>query len=150
MKALNLQNHLLSWVQAAMSCLEHLIQSVKTSRGKSLRKHRLNFKCWQRKSDGTCLLNFGIIIFDSWVRRQRERGWKDTEMGMTAEDDLVFSDQRHRLSFPKCGHPPPGCGCLQCSLPVDRKKGFLFHWCQSHGRIFKNKHPSKVGETCLV
>lgn len=73
----------------------------------------------------------------------------NAEMVMTA-DVFVFSDQRHWLYLPKWGRPPPGCGCLQCSLPVDGEKGFLFCWCQSHGRVFKNKHPSKVGEACSV
>lgn len=72
------------------------------------------------------------------------------EMMMTAEDVFAFSGQWHWLYLPKCRRPPPCCGSVQRSIPVDGKKGFSSCWCQSHGRVFKNRHPSKVGPACAV
>lgn len=56
---------------------------------------------------------------------------------MTAWDIFAFSGQWHRFYLQECGCSPPCCGCLQCSLPVDRKEDVPSCRCQPHGRVFK-------------
>lgn len=102
---------------------------------------------------GFCSLNPGTVIWFMGLE-DRGKGWEDEsswrhEVVVTADVSL-FSGQRHRLYHPKCGCSPPSRGCLQCSLPVDGKKGLLSWWHQSHGRVFENRHPSKVGDACSV
>lgn len=120
------ESPVLSQVQAAMPCSEHLSQSVKCTQSKVC-ESTAQFQILAEKVNGIYNFNPRYNVIRG-LRRQRRGARKVSHPGdsetVTAEDIFMCSGQRHRLYLPKCRSPSPHCGCLQCSLPVDRKKVF--------------------------